>query len=130
MWKEPWLEGRPTIYNGIRMRSRLEARWAAQFDEHKDLGWIFDWQYEPRCFANKTGEYLPDFRIERNDGQPVYIEIKPFSYLHYLDPEPWMEKMEMILSSEWWASLRLYMGTPPEPLETWIYEDEIGWFEV
>lgn len=64
---------RPTTYRGILMRSRLEAQWAARFDV---LCW--DWEYEPRCFADATGQYLPDFRIACKAGAPpIYVEIKP-----------------------------------------------------
>lgn len=64
---------RPTIYNGIRMRSRLEAAWAEQFDA---FGWA--WEYEPFAVATTAGQYLPDFRIAiHQDAPPVYAEVKP-----------------------------------------------------
>jgi hypothetical protein len=40
----------PTVYKGVQMRSRLEARWAAFFDE---LGW--PWEYEPVDLAGSGG---------------------------------------------------------------------------
>ncbi len=70
---------RPTIYNGVQMRSRLEAGFAMWLDE---LG--VEWEYEPSCFACELGQYLPDFRVRvpLGDGEgspvcPVYIEVKP-----------------------------------------------------
>ena len=64
--------GRPTVYKGIRMRSRLETRWARAFDAAH-----IEWEYEPECFAAETlgrhSEYLPDFRL---NGR-IYVEIKP-----------------------------------------------------
>lgn len=67
------LKARPTTYNGIKMRSRLEAQFAAALDE---LG--VTWEYEPRAFADERRQYLPDFRIERDDGATnVYVEVKP-----------------------------------------------------
>lgn len=42
----------PTVYRGIQMRSRLEAKWACCFDQ---LGWT--WEYEP--FDLKG--WIPDF---------------------------------------------------------------------
>jgi len=42
----------PTLYRGIQFRSRLEAKWAAFFD---NLGW--PWEYEP---IDLDG-YIPDF---------------------------------------------------------------------
>ncbi len=44
----------PTTYNGIRFRSRLEARWAAAFDL---LGW--QWEYEPFDLDG----WVPDFQL-------------------------------------------------------------------
>lgn len=68
---------RPTIYNGIQMRSRLEAAWAEQFDA---LG--FGWTYEPFAVATRTGQYLPDFRLEiPGVDVPVFAEVKPGVYL-------------------------------------------------
>lgn len=56
----------PTLYNGIRYRSRLEARWAAFFDA---LSW--DHVYEPvDCLG-----YIPDFAIQF--ANPCTVECKP-----------------------------------------------------
>jgi hypothetical protein len=58
--------GIPTVFRGIRMRSRTEAKVAAFFDE---LGWV--WEYEPDDLLN----YIPDFAIHFRTG-PVVIEGK------------------------------------------------------
>jgi hypothetical protein len=58
--------GVPTTYRGVRMRSRLEARWAAMFDS---LGW--KWSYEP---IDLDG-YLPDFLVHFERGD-VLFEVK------------------------------------------------------
>lgn len=65
----------PTIYNGRRYRSRLEARWAAFFDR---LQWKFE--YEPI----DLGAWSPDFLIHgcgkweyRNVKMPTMVEVKP-----------------------------------------------------
>lgn len=58
-----------TQYNGIRFRSRLEARWAFFFAE---LG--VKWQYEPEGFQLSSGWYLPDFWLP---DQNCWVEIKP-----------------------------------------------------
>jgi len=72
------LKARRTIYNGIRMRSRLEARVAAWFDS---LG--LDWVYEPKAFASGAGQYLPDFRIAGPMGSAAYVEVKgSFATVH------------------------------------------------
>ena len=70
---------RSTTYKGVRMRSRLEAAYAEQFDA---FGWR--WEYEPQCFASSAGQYLPDFRLTLNADiadefgpAHTYVEVKP-----------------------------------------------------
>lgn len=58
-----------TVYNGYRLRSRLEARWAVFFDT---LG--IEYQYEPEGFDLGNGIwYLPDFWLP---GFELWVEIK------------------------------------------------------
>lgn len=59
----------PTMYRGIRFRSRLEATWAAFFDL---LGWR--WEYEP---FDLNG-WVPDFLIH-GATRDALVEIKPVS---------------------------------------------------
>ena len=65
----------PAYYNGIKFRSRLEARWAIFFDE---LG--LTWEYEPEGFELENNcKYLPDFLIKDLHGRftgDLYIEVK------------------------------------------------------
>lgn len=84
---------RPTVYNGIKMRSRLEATYAASLD---NAG--IAWEYEPGAFATPGGQYLPDFRLNLTpDGLTrVYIEVKPTDEMA-LAAAP---KMEIIHGSE------------------------------
>jgi len=56
----------PTVYRGVRFRSRLEATWAAFFDL---VGW--EWRYEPIDLAG----YIPDFVLYRPG--PILVEVKP-----------------------------------------------------
>lgn len=56
----------PTVYRGVQMRSRLEARYAALFDI---LG--IRWEYEP---VDLRG-YVPDFVVQLL--VPVLLECKP-----------------------------------------------------
>lgn len=84
--------GRITTYKGIRMRSRLEASVAARLDR-EGAPWI----YEPECFADESGQYLPDFRVEMPDGTPMFVEAKPLTDL--LDVGPILDQMEIIRSS-------------------------------
>jgi hypothetical protein len=63
----------PTTYNGIKMRSILEVRWAIYFDF---LG--VQWIYEPVKFkipGHKS--YTPDFFLV---NEKVFLEIKPESF--------------------------------------------------
>ncbi len=58
----------PTWYAGNKFRSRLEARWAAFFDE---LGW--EWIYEPLDLDG----YIPDFVLTNFKRGPLLVEVKP-----------------------------------------------------
>lgn len=57
----------PTTYNGIRFRSRLEAKWAVFFDHLK-----WRWHYEPL----DCNGWIPDFLIETKSN-PILVEVKP-----------------------------------------------------
>jgi len=58
----------PTTYAGILFRSRLEATWAAFFDQ---LGW--QWQYEPVDYPG----WIPDFGIRSDYHGLILVEVKP-----------------------------------------------------
>jgi hypothetical protein len=65
-----------TRYAGCHFRSRLEARWAVFFDRLE-----IEWQYEPEGFdLGRAGWYLPDFRIELEDGRSGFVEVKPLAF--------------------------------------------------
>jgi hypothetical protein len=90
------MRARPTIYNGVQMRSRLEATLAGWFDRN-----AIPWAYEPGCFANETGQYLPDFRLDGfavggGNKRPIYVEVKPTLEL----ADAAKRRMEIIWSSE------------------------------
>lgn len=55
----PEMIPRPTVYNGIPMRSRMEAAFAAWLDDQDGV----KWEYEPYALAGPGGQYLPDFVI-------------------------------------------------------------------
>ena len=57
----------PTTYAGTNFRSRLEARWAAYFDELN-----IPWEYEPFDLDG----WAPDFAITVL-GEQVLVEVKP-----------------------------------------------------
>lgn len=62
------IKAKPTMYRGVLFRSRLEAKWAAFFD---NVGW--HWGYEP-CEFNG---WFPDFAIYGSEGHIIYVEVKP-----------------------------------------------------
>jgi hypothetical protein len=102
-------KGRPTLYKGIQMRSRLEADFAAYLDvKHPGR-----WEYEPTCFAGPQGQWLPDFRIGA-PGTGAYVEVKPLSLLRdqpgyspYDAIDKILRKMEIARLSEPECSLDL-----------------------
>ena len=62
-----------TVYNGYRMRSRLEARWAIAFDV---MG--IKWAYELEGFELSNGvRYLPDFWFPE---VKCWAEVKPGTF--------------------------------------------------
>lgn len=61
--------GLPIIYDGIEMRSKMEARTAYVLDQ-LDI----DWEYEPQSFFLQNGmTYIPDFYLPDLD---TWIEVK------------------------------------------------------
>lgn len=83
------MKARPTTYKGIRMRSRTEALFAASLEGS------CTWVYEPECFADETGQYLPDFLVSFTEVDRVYYEIKPTM----AQVAPAARRMEIILST-------------------------------
>lgn len=85
------IEARETIYNGIKFRSRLEAKWACFFDL---VGW--DWQYEP----SEINGYNPDFIIKTKskayETNFIIVEIKPSIYLTNKEMESILNKYKNI----------------------------------
>lgn len=66
------IAAKPTIYRGVRFRSRLEARWAVFFDA---IG--REWIYEPSFPELASIGYQPDFLLEDHLGGTTVHEIKP-----------------------------------------------------
>jgi hypothetical protein len=116
------IPARPTTYKGIAMRSRLEASWAALFDRFE-----WRWDYEPRCYADETGQYLPDFeltnalcRLRSTDySSRIFVEVKPA----YVDLDELANRMARIWSTHHDAVLALGVGQP----EVDPYETNFGW---
>lgn len=70
------IKPKPTTYNGVEFRSRLESKWASFFDL---VGW--DWTYEP----GEVNGYNPDFFIRCNSmsypTNTIIVEVKPSLFL-------------------------------------------------
>ena len=106
---------RPTTYRGTRMRSRLEASFAASLD-----AFGAPWEYEPNCFGAAAGQYLPDFRIRvplisRAGGEellevPAYVEVKPQGNVWTHPVFVWQE---IVRESEPDAVVLLWIGSDP-----------------
>lgn len=116
------IKARPTLYKGIRMRSRLEADYAGRLDE-----WGYNWAYEPECFAGDSRQWVPDFHewTFREDGglaRDAWVEIKPASLLdreqgvdHYARIDEILTRMTVAWLSKPDAFLELVFWTYREP---------------
>lgn len=62
------MKAKPTVYNGVHFRSRLEAKWAVFFDAIQE-----PWVYEP-VVPETEGVYVPDFWMP---NRHALVEIKP-----------------------------------------------------
>lgn len=93
-----YIKARPTIYNGIQMRSRLEGAFAEYADSRN---WL--WDYETNAYGSSQGQYLPDFVIRsRRTGAPLwYVEVKPTN----ADFDDALARMHVIVASDPDASL-------------------------
>jgi hypothetical protein len=63
---------------GARLRSRLEARWAAFFDL---VGW--SWDYEPCDFDGWTPDFALYGFVRESDAlsrKTIYVEVKPIDW--------------------------------------------------
>jgi hypothetical protein len=83
---------RPTTYRGIEMRSRLEAGCAQILDNSFGPG---TWDYEPRAYADETGQYLPDFYV----APYFFWEVRPPS-ISVQEAVAALKRMHIIRSSE------------------------------
>jgi len=68
-------EIRPTFYNSVQFRSRLEAQWACFFDQ---ANW--KWDYEPLDLAGWTPTFRVEFQCghsECSDTHVLLIDVQP-----------------------------------------------------
>lgn len=64
--------GRRTLYKGVMMRSRTEARFAAALDSA-----LIKWDYEPFALAGPSGQWLPDFELHLDPRHRSFVDVKP-----------------------------------------------------
>ena len=94
-----------TIYNGVRFRSRTEARWAVFMDALSVV-----WEYEREGFDLGDGVlYLPDFWLPQLN---CWIEIKGARAV----PEDELEKVRR-LAKQSGKDVYLFCGSPLAPDE-------------
>lgn len=106
------MKARPTTYNGIKMRSRLEAKYA---------GWLdliqVGWRYEPLCLANADGQYLPDFLVSGvyfgGNQTDVAVEVKPT--VSQVPPVEEIERQALLTWQELGAPLVYEIASESEP---------------
>jgi hypothetical protein len=94
----------PTTYNGIRFRSRLEAKWACFWDlqstdrTNDPIDFQTHWHYEPFELPG----WIPDFLITRGFFAPSLIEIKPITGLHqFLNSADWAKIQNALTQDSW-----------------------------
>jgi hypothetical protein len=72
-------ESRPTFYNGVLFRTRLEARWACFFDL---AAW--KWDYEPIDLVGWTPTFRVEFPCSHTEcagSHVLLVDVKPFYHL-------------------------------------------------
>ena len=98
------IKAKPTLYNGVEFRSRLEARWAVFFDSLR-----IRWEYEETYFETEYGYYKPDFWLDTG----WIIEIKPTTPL---DIE--FNKVESVN-----GKIALISGSPSPMAQLWLFNN-------
>ena len=72
-------ESRPTFYNGVLFRTRLEARWACFFDL---AAW--KWDYEPIDLVGWTPSFRVEFPCSHTQcagSHVLLVDVKPFYHI-------------------------------------------------
>lgn len=116
------IAARPTIYKGIKMRSRLEGRVAAALDRKG-----IDWGYEGPAFGNEDRIYLPDFVLDYCDGDVhrlVYLEVKGIVRTAG-ELRLFQRRMEVIWESIEDAVLMIWEDLPQRRI--WLATQATGW---
>lgn len=96
------LQAIPTFYNGIKFRSRLEARWAYFFDLCK-----IKWNYELEGYELENARYLPDFYLPETE---TWVEVKP--NLNFVNDEEVFKKVIEFTKACKKKKLIVFVDTP------------------
>ncbi len=104
------LYAKPTTYNGITFRSRLEARWAVYFD---CIGIKYEYEMERFDFNDGTS-YLPDFYLPQ---VKMWAEVKPIEFDK--NAEDLVDKLVWQTESE---CLKLVGSPQPKSYESICYD--------
>jgi hypothetical protein len=108
------IQAQPTVYRGIRFRSKTEARWAVFFD-NLDITWV----YEPTRQQISSGTYHVDFYIPDWD---VYVEVKGS------DPTDLEIRKCVDLASVEHKKVLLLQNTPGNSKgEIMVYDNSFDW---
>jgi len=106
----------PTTYGGVRFRSRLEARWAAFFDQCK-----WPWDYEPLDLHG----YIPDFVLSFR--QPVLVEVKPLLWDHSACERTAIRAAVAKIESSGWTGRALLVGARLNTGHIGVVRTPSGW---
>jgi len=98
----------PTVVDGIKFRSRLEARWSIFFSSLN-----LNWYYEYQGFKINNVWYVPDFLIITPSNEQHWIEIKPFNETYNLKYDLFKKSIK--------GRCSLLSG---DPLDYLLYKDE------
>ena len=96
------MKGIPTVYEHMRFRSRLEAKWARFFDLC-----VWRWSYEPYDLDG----WIPDFAI--GDRLQTLVEVKPIMSVKETTEETWT-KIERAVND---GRVVIVLGADPT---TWL----------
>jgi len=113
----PYRRGRRTLYKGVMMRSRTEARFAAALDSA-----LIKWDYEPFALAGPSGQWLPDFELHLDPRRRSFVDVKPRGTDVVAGIERWHNIATEALPDE---DVRVY-GAGYEGAEVWIQKSLLG----
>lgn len=123
----------PTVYHGVRYRSRTEARFAVCMDS-----WGWSYSYEPSDF--NVGNYVPDFLVEDAHKNERIIELKPalisedfaatvsrrFERIRFFDPDVFTELWCVDFFNKQAAAVRCLTGNKVAEVCCGFDEDWFG----